>query len=84
MSDEQMKSLYTNLVSTYEDIDGHLPIYTVDMSSTFNKKYVSEDANLDVSSIDDLKISGPTLIEFENHEISNYSEGEEKIQEALS
>ena len=84
MSDGQMKSLYTNLVSTYEDIDGHLPIYTVDMSSTFNKKYVSEDANLDVSSIDDLKISGPTLIEFENHEISNHSEGEEKIQEALS
>ena len=41
MSDGQMKSLYTNLVSTYEDIDGHLPIYTVDMSSTFNKKYVS-------------------------------------------
>ena len=84
MSDDSLKSLYTGFVSSYEDKEEHLPIYTVDMSSTFNKKFVSSESNKQVSQIDELQISGPTLIEFNNHEVVNYIEGESAIKEILS
>lgn len=84
MSDDDIKSLYTNIVSTYEDKDDHDAIYTVDMSSSFNKKYSSDTANEDVQSIDQLKISGPTLIEFEDGDVVDYIEGEKSIQEKLT
>lgn len=84
MTAEDVKSTYTNIVSTYEDQENHDPIYTVDMSSTFNKKYVSDSANRGVEDIDDLKISGPTLIEFQDGNVVSYTEGQEAITEKLS
>lgn len=84
MSDENLKSFYTNMITTYEEIDTHLPIYTVDMSSTFNKKYVSDEANYDVSKVEDLKISGPTLIEFDSSKVVEYVEGKDDIQQKLN
>ena len=84
MSDENLKSSYTNMITTYEEIDTHLPIYTVDMSSTFNKKYVSDEANRDVSQVEDLMISGPTLIEFDSSRVVEYVEGKDDIQQKLN
>ena len=84
MSDENLHSIYTNIVSIYEDNEDHLPIYTVDMSSAFNKKYVADDANPSVEEIGDLQIAQPTLIEFENDSVVDYIEGEEAIRENLS
>ena len=84
MSDENLHSIYTNIVSTYEDNEDHLPIYTVDMSSAFNKKYVADEANPSVEEIGDLQIAQPTLIEFENDSVVDYIEGEEAIRENLS
>ena len=80
MSDEQLRSSYTSLVSNYESLDEHLPIYTVDMSSRFNQNYVSDTSNPEVSSIDELKISQPTLIEITNGEVTEYVENETQIQ----
>ena len=83
MSSGELKSAYTNMVSTYEDKDEHFPIYTVDMSSTFNKQFVSDTSNPSVQSIDNLKISGPTLIEINQGRVSNYVEGIDAISDAL-
>ena len=83
MSSDELKSAYTNMVSTYEDKDEHFPIYTVDMSSTFNKQIVSDTSNPSVQSIDNLKISGPTLIEINQGRVSNYVEGIDDISDAL-
>ena len=84
MSDESLRSSYTSLISSYEDLDNHLPIYTVDMSSTFNKKYSSDTSNSSVQDLDDLQINGPTLIEFNNDSVSDYIQGQEAISEFLS
>lgn len=84
MVDEELKSIYTNIVSSYEDQDEHDFIYTVDMSSTFNKKYVSDSSNCAVQYVDDLKISGPTLIEFQDGKVVSYTEGQAAITEKLS
>lgn len=84
MSDESLRSSYTSMISSYEDLDDYLPIYTVDMSSAFNKKYSSDTSNSSVQNLDDLQISGPTLIEFNNGSVSDYIEGETAISEFLS
>ena len=72
------------MISTYEDDESHDPIYTVDMSSTFNKKYTSDKSNKNVEKLEDLQISGPTLIEFEDGEVTEYIEGEDAIREHLT
>lgn len=84
MSSDDLKSTYTNIVSTYEDKDDHYAIYTADMSSVFNKQYVSGTANSDVQDVDYLRVAGPTLIEFENGRAVDYIEGEDAITQELS
>ena len=84
MSSDVAKSTYTNMITTYEDMGTQVPIYTVDMSSAFNKKYVSDTSNDSVDDLSDLKISGPTLIEFEDGDVVHYIEGQEAIQEKLN
>lgn len=84
MTSDELKSTYTNIISTYEDQEEHYPIYTVDMHSVFNKKYVSNSSNKEVETIDELMVSGPTLIEFENGKVKKYIEGQDSIQEELS
>ena len=83
MSSDELKSAYTNMVSTYEDKDEHVPVYTVDMSSTFNKQFVSDSSNPSVQSVDNLKISGPTLIEINQGKVVNYVEGIDAISDVL-
>lgn len=83
MSLEELKSTYTNIVSTYEDNEEHFPIYTVDMSSAFNKKFVFDTSNPSVQSIDNLKISGPTLIEINQGKVVAYLEGINAISDVL-
>lgn len=84
MSLESLKSTYTNIISSYEEKDDHTTIYTVDTSSAFNKKYVADRSNRDVEEIQDLKVSGPTLIEFEQGNVTSYFEGEDAIADELS
>lgn len=83
MSDENLKSDYTNMISTYEAKEGHVPIYTVDMSLVFNKDYVADSSNKDVDSLENLKISGATLLEFEKGVVVNYIEGKDGIKQFL-
>lgn len=84
-SDEDTKTTYNNLVSTYKGKDEALPIYIVDMSSAFNKKYVTnEESNKNPNNASELLINGSTLIHFSNQSVSEYIEGEEAITDYLS
>ena len=84
ISSEDLKSFYTNLISTYEDKDEHYSIYTVDMSSAFNKKFSADTSNPSVQTVDNLKISGPTLIEFSEGKVVGYVEGFDAISDVLN
>ena len=71
-------------VTDYSTKDDSLTIYTVDMSSMYNKAYVTEeDTNKSPSNIDELRINGPTLIKITNGEVTSYVEGTESIKEYL-
>lgn len=83
-SNEDISSIYSGLMSTYKNKDGHYPIYYVDMSNGINKTKASETSNRNATNVDELAISGPTLIHFSNGSIINYYEGEEEITSFLS
>ena len=83
--DEDIKSTYNNLVSTYKSKEDPLPIYTVDMSSAFNKGHdTQEESNKNPNNAEELAIKGPTLIHFTGHVVTDYIEGEEAITSYLS
>ncbi|MBR5369759.1 MAG: hypothetical protein IK137_00475 [Bacilli bacterium] len=79
----------SNDSTTYDEIvknySGELPIYKVDMSSAFNKKYItSEESNKNPTKVSEFKINGPTLIKVSNKKVVDYIEGEEQIRTILN
>lgn len=82
-SDTELSSTMSSLISSYKSKDSHLPIYRVDMSDGLNKNYVSDDANTNPSSVDDMRINGPTLIKFVDNSVDEYVEGKDSISDYL-
>ena len=68
--DDSMK--YADFISKYREKEEHLPIYTVDLSEGFNKKYLSDLENRLASSASELKLNGTTLIHFKENKIDEY------------
>ena len=80
---------YENSNSTIEEIinnyGGELPLYKVDMSSAFNKKYATDgESNKNPSKTSEFKINGPTLIKVSNKKVAEYYEGEDTIRTILN
>lgn len=83
-SDEDPKaSIYSSYISSYEQKENSLKIYTADYSEGFNQKYIGETSNLKVSNINDLKITGTTLLKISNKQVVEAYEGAD-VQNALS
>lgn len=84
-SNDEISSIYSSLVSTYKSKEDHLNIYTVDMSSSFNKSYVtSDESNKSPSDVSDMLINGPTLMKVSEKKVVDYIEGENDITDYLS
>ena len=82
--DEEIADNFNELVETHRYGLGGRNLYVVDMSSGFNKKYLTtEESNKNPESVSDFKINGPTLIVVRDHSVSEYIEGEEAIKEYL-
>ena len=57
-----------------------LTIYRVDTGSALNQNYVTEESgNRNVTSISDLKVKNPTIIEITNDKVTAYYEGNSEI-----
>lgn len=83
-SNEEINSTYSTLVSNYKYKSEHLKIYTVDMSSSFNKKFITDgESNKNPESVDAFAINGPTLFKVTESRVSEYVEGEEAISSFL-
>lgn len=82
--DEEISNTYNEVVSHQKYSGDGKKIYTVDMSSGFNKKYLTtEESNKMPATASEFKINGPTLILVSNHSVSDYIEGEESIKDYL-
>lgn len=83
MSDASLRSDYTSLVTTYEEKENHLPIYTVNMGNSFNKPFANENVNTSPANVDELSIHGPTLIHFKVGSVIDYIQGYDEIKSFL-
>lgn len=82
-TDEENASTISSAISTYRTNNKDSHIYYVDMSNALNKSFVSEESNSSAGSASELKINGPTLINFSDGKIVEYVEGTEKIVDYL-
>ena len=70
-NDDPYQSLYDSYITTYKNEGDHLDIYTVDLDDSFNKKYLSEEENLQPEKISDFRIHNKALLKITNHKITN-------------
>ena len=75
---------YTTMLQTIKANDDAPVIYTADLSSGFNKEYLSDESNYD-SDMTKFKVTGTTLVKIDDHEIEdvydNYDDIIEQLQE---
>ena len=64
--DDANLSTYESLINTYNEKDDHLKVYFVDLNDAFNNTYYSEDSNLDITDISDIRFSKTTLLHIIN------------------
>lgn len=84
MSDENLAASLASAVMDYQNSD-RLTLYTVDLGSAFNQKYVTEDdSNSSPTKASELKLKNPTLIRFVDGSVAEYLEGEDSISNYLS
>lgn len=79
--EEKFDTFYTELIETFRYGD---QLYTSNLKDGMNKKYIGEKSNPKVQKLEDLMISGPTLIQIKEGKVVKYLEGEPKIKEELS
>ena len=84
-SDEDISTIYDDVVANYRLKEEGLPIYYVDMGDSLNKSHITtEQTNKNPTSVDNLYINGPTLIQFKGGNVVIYVEDEAEIKNILS
>lgn len=79
-NDEEQQEIVNSVLNKLTD----QKVYKVDTDSGLNKNYVSDISNPNVTSIDNLKVKSPTLIQISADKVSQYIEGKEKIEAYLT
>ena len=78
--DDNYLDLYKSYLSYYKtSVDGAVPYYLVDLSDVFNKSFIAEKSNLNVSNIKGLKFSQTALLRIRDNKIISTYEGNEQI-----
>jgi len=82
--DDTYISGYEGLINTYVSNPEHYRFYKVDLNDAFNKSYISDNANLNVTNITDIKFSETTLLRIKNGEIREAITGYDNITDYLT
>lgn len=64
---------YTDIVSHYREKENSIPLYVVDLSEGINKSVISDEENISVDHINDLKIKDSAIIRFKDGKVSDYT-----------
>lgn len=81
--DKIYSNLYTMLVEKYNSNSKAIPMYKVDLSTNFSKKYMAseeENSNTNPTELSNLKIKGATLIRIKDKKVVKYIEGKDDIK----
>jgi hypothetical protein len=75
--------LYQSIMTSFKSAHTGAKVFVVDLNKGFNKPYVADASNPNVSNIDSLKVKGPTLIKIKAGLNTLYAEGKDAIKNAL-
>lgn len=81
--DKLYSGLYSALLENYNSVNKDVPMYKVDLSTNFSKKYMAkeeESSNTTPTGISNLKIKGATIIRIKNKQVVKYIEGKDNIK----
>lgn len=81
--DKLYSGLYSTLVEGYNGYNESVPMYKVDLSTNFSKKYMAageEPSNTNPTALSNLKIKGATLIRIKDKTVIKYVEGKDNIK----
>lgn len=81
--DDPSLTTYDSYLSTYNNKEGHLKVYKVDLSDGFNQIYNDEKSNLDVTDISEIRFSTTTLLYIKEGKIVETYANSEKIESKL-
>ena len=82
-SEKDSKDYLKTTFNLYDSSDNEIKLYKVNTDESINKFVKANESNKDASSIEDLKISGDTLITIENGKIVSYIDDVDSILETL-
>ena len=74
----------TSIISKYEEDDDHLPVYIVDLHSSFNKDIIGEENNTDASDSSELSIKDYALMKISDGDNDLFVDTLEEIEEELN
>lgn len=74
---------YNTLIQTIKANEDAPTIYTADLSSGFNKKYLSDKTNYD-DNMETFKVKGTTLVRISNHKITDVYDNYDAISDQLN
>lgn len=80
--DDSRLNEYTTMLQTIKANEDAPTIYTADLSSAFNKEYLSDDSNYD-SDMEKFKVKGTTLVKIDDHEIEDVYDNYDDIIKEL-
>lgn len=80
---DELSFIYTNIVDSFNDRYPDNKIYMVDLNKGINAYYMAEESNSKVNKLEDLKLTGPTLIRIKDRKNTLYVEGAIEIKDAL-
>lgn len=75
--------LYNQYLSKYSGKEDSLPYYTVDLSDSFNNKYISEESNLISNNVEELRFNKTAILKIKDGKIVLAYDEKEKIVEHL-
>lgn len=81
--DKIYADLYSMMVENYNSLGKEVPMYKVDLSTNFSKKYMAteeEVSNKAPTALSNLKVKGATLIRIQNKTVVTYLEGKDNIK----
>lgn len=81
--DDKYLSTYSTYITSYKSKKESIRIYRANLDSGFNKSYLADQSNTNITNIKDLKLSGSTLLKIKNKKIVSKYEGNSKIIEHL-
>lgn len=82
-ADDIMTDIYSQYISSYNNLSSHLKVYKVDLSEDYNKSYIATESYLSGGNITDIKVTGTTLIRIKDKQISSSYVGSGEIIKKL-